>query len=58
MMRPILITNRWCIFDRKFNFKKLTPAIYFTKKDAVKAKEVYYPNRDDIEIRKLKILIS
>jgi hypothetical protein len=58
MMRTILITGRWCIFDRKFNFKKETPAIYFTKKEALKAKEVYYPNRSDIEIRRVKLLIN
>jgi len=58
MMRTILITGRWCIVDPKFNFKKSTPAIYFTKKQAKQAKDVYYPDREDVKIHRVKILIS
>ena len=57
MLRTILMPTRWCVIDKNFNFKTSTPAIFFTKKEAKQNKDVYYPDRDDIFIRKVKILI-
>lgn len=58
MMKTILITNKWCVINKNFNFKKEIPAIYFYKKDAQLAKDTYYPNKLGVKICKVKILIS
>lgn len=56
MLKTIRI-DRWCVIGNSFDFKHSTPAIYFKKKEALECKKVYYPNRKDIKICKVKLLI-
>jgi predicted RNA-binding protein len=55
-MNKILI-KRWIVVDSNFNFKDSTPAIYFTKKQAEESRNVYYPNRKDIKVKQIEIII-
>jgi hypothetical protein len=50
--------NRWFIDDKSLDLKNFTPAIFFTKKQAQREKDVYYPGREDIEVRRIKLIIQ
>lgn len=49
---------RFIITDDKFDFKKQTPMLYMSKKEAKKIADLYYKDRYDIEIRPIKIYVK